>query len=135
MNKKISTRVGIITGLSILIFIIMLRNVTIPENSPIIFIQFLLLFIGITISCILLYRYYAAIQFIDALTHCIKTAITSLMIVLVGNAILFFIFSNNEPFSSFTLVLMKTIFAYSLSGLLSALFTSFIFNTFTKNRT
>jgi hypothetical protein len=27
---------------------------------------------------------------------------------------------------------MKTIFAYSISGLLSSLFSSFIFNTFTK---
>ncbi len=134
MNRKITTRVGVMTGLSILVFFLLLRNITISENSPIIFLQFLILFIGIVISCILLYRFYADIQFMDAFIHCIKTAITSLLIVMIGNAILFFVFSKNEPFSSFTLLLMKTIFAYSLSGLFSSFFTSLIFNTFTKNK-
>lgn len=132
MNKKISTRVGLVTGLSILAFIVALRNVQLAEHSPIIFLQFLILFIGILISCFLLYRYYADIQFLDAFTHCIKTAITALIIVLAGNALLFFIFSRHEPIRNFTFVLMKTIFAFSVSGLLSSFFTSFIFNTFTK---
>jgi hypothetical protein len=134
MNKKISTRVGIVTGLSILAFILFLRNIAIVENSPIIFLQFVILLVGIVVSCILLYRFYADIQFVDAFTHCIKTAITALLIVMIGYSILFLIFSKNQPFSSYTLMLMKTIFAYSLSGLFSAFFTSLIFNTFTKNK-
>ncbi len=132
MNKKISTRTGIITGLTILAFILVLRNIRLAEHSPVIFLQFMILLAGMVVSCFLLYRYYADIQFIEAFTHCIKTAITALIIVLAGNAVLFFIFSKNEPFSNFTFVLMKTIFAYTMSGLLSAFFTSLIFNTFTK---
>lgn len=134
MNKKISTRVGLTTGLGILAFILALRNMPLAENSPLIFGQFAILLLGVLVSCFLLYRYYADIKFLDSLIHCIKTAITAIIIVLMGNAILFFIFNKSEPFSSFTLVVMKTIFAFSLSGLLSAFFTSLIFNTFTKNK-
>ncbi|HQW47613.1 MAG: hypothetical protein IPL09_10930 [Bacteroidetes bacterium] len=132
MNKKISTRVGLITGLMIMVFILVLRNLKLPEQSPLVFFQFLLLFIGIIASCLLLYRYYADIKFIDAFTHCIKTSITTLMIVILGNTILYFIFSNQGPITNYTFVLMKTIFAYTFSGLLSSFFTSFLFNTFTK---
>ncbi len=93
----------------------------------------MILFMGIFVSCFLLYRYYAGISFIDSLTHCLKTLATILVIVIIGNGILFFIFSaKGEPVSNLTFLIMKTIFAYSISGLLSSLFSSFIFNTFTK---
>ena len=118
MNKKITTRTGIITSLLILSFIIFMSTLHLPANSSYNLFQFLILFIGIFTSCFLLYRYYAAISLIDSLTHCL---------------ILFFVFSpKEEPVSNLTLLIMKTIFAYSISGLLSSLFSSFIFNTFTK---
>lgn len=134
MNKKISTRVGLTTGLGILAYILLLRNINLTEHSPLILVQFLLLLTGIVISCFLLYRYYADIKFLDAFTHCVKTAITALIIVITGYAILFLLFENEKTFSKFTTELMITIFTYCFSGLLSAFFTSLIFNTFTKNK-
>jgi hypothetical protein len=133
MNKKISTRTGIITSLVILSFILFMIQLKLPVNSPYNLLQFLILFIGIFVSCFLLYKYYAGITFIDSLTHCLKTLATILVIVIFGNSLLFFIFSpKGEPVSNLTFLIMKTIFAYSASGLFSALFSSFIFNTFTK---
>lgn len=133
MNKKISTRTGIITSLVILSFIVFMIKLHLPVNSPYNLFQFMILFMGIFVSCFLLYRYYAGISFIDSLTHCLKTLATILVIVIIGNGILFFIFSaKGEPVSNLTFLIMKTIFAYSISGLLSSLFSSFIFNTFTK---
>ncbi len=133
MNKKITTRTGIITSLLILSFIIFMSTLHLPANSSYNLFQFLILFIGIFTSCFLLYRYYTAISLIDSLTHCLKTLATILVIVIIGNGILFFVFSpKEEPVSNLTFLIMKTIFAYSISGLLSSLFSSFIFNTFTK---
>ena len=133
MNKKITTRTGIMTSLLILSFITFMSSLHLPVNSPYHLFQFLILFIGIFVSCFLLYRYYAAISLIDSLAHCLKTLATILVIVIIGNGILFFVFSpKGEPFSNLTFLIMKTIFAYSISGVLSSLFSSFIFNTFTK---
>ncbi len=133
MNKKISTRTGIITALVILSFIVFMIRLKLPVNSPYNLFQFLILFIGIFVSCWLLYKHYAGISFIDSLAHGLKTLATILVIIILGNSLLFFIVSpKGEPVSNLTFLIMKTIFAYSVSGVLSALFSSFIFNTFTK---
>ncbi len=133
MNKKISTRTGIITALVILSFIVFMIRLKLPVNSPYNLLQFLILFIGIFVSCWLLYKHYAGISLIDSLAHGLKTLATILVIIILGNSLLFFIVSpKGEPVSNLTFLIMKTIFAYSVSGVLSALFSSFIFNTFTK---
>lgn len=133
MNKKISTRVGLLTGLLILVYILFLSKSKFANQSSMQFVPFMLLFIGILCSCALLYRYYAAIKPIEALTHCLKTLATILVIILFGNGLLYYLLQPKiASFSGLTFLLMKTIFAYSLSGVLSSLVSSFIFNTFTK---
>lgn len=132
MNKKISTYTGIITGIIILAFILILGSFHLPERSPVILLQYFILFLGILTSCILLYKNYADIKFVDSFTHCIRTAVTVIAIVLIGTTLLFIFFAEKKTFTAYTWSLMYTIFTYSLSGLLSSLFTSLIFNTFTK---
>ena len=133
MNKKISTRVGIITALLILMFLMVIHSMQLPANSPIIFIQFLFLFIGILASTFLLYKYYTDIKLIDAFKHCFRTLATIVVLMAIGNTILFFAFKKpSDPMSNLTIILGYTLFAYGLSGALSSFISSFIFNTFTK---
>lgn len=132
MNKKIATRTGIITGFLILAYVLTLSAQHVPSNSKLQLVQFLFLFFGIFTSVALLFRYYADIKFIDAFSHGMKTLATILTLVIFGNCILFLVFAKGEPWADLTLMIMKTIFAYSVSGLFSTVFSSFIFNTFTK---
>src|SRR5262249_30700615 len=95
--------------------------------------QFLILFGGVLTSCFFLYKYYADIKMLDAFTHCMRTVATTLFIVIIGNGILFYMVTKGHGnFSELTWLIMKTIFSYSISGILSSLFSSLIFNTFTK---
>jgi hypothetical protein len=133
MNKTISTRTGLLTGLLILFYLLLLQKFQVAANSPLVLVQFGLLFVGILISCYLLYKYYAGISYIEAFTHCGKTAAMIIVITVLGNAILYFVFTGKDsPISNLTFIIMKTIFAYGLSGLLSSFFSSYIFHTFTK---
>lgn len=133
MNKTISTRVGIITGFLILAVNLFLVKSGVSENSYLSLLQFLVLFVGVLTSCFLLYKYYADIRFMDAFSHCIKTVATVATIVLLGNVLLFFLLrEKGVPASQVNWILMKTIFAYSAGGLMASLFSSLIFNTFTK---
>lgn len=135
MNKTISTRTGLITGLFNLLFLLVIQKLNVASNSPIVLMQFLWLFIGVLVSCFFLYKYYASITFIEAFTHCAKTVALMIVIAVIGNAVLYFLFSAKESkIEALTLIIMKTVFSYGLSGLLSAFFTSFIFHTFTKNQ-
>lgn len=133
MNKKISTRVGIITSMVILSMLMIFRSYHVAANSPLIALQFVALLLGILISCFLLYRHYADITFTDTFKHCIKTLATIMVIMVAGNTLLFFILkTKDEPYSNLTVIIGYTLFAYSLSGVLSSLVSSLIFNTFTK---
>lgn len=134
MNKKISTNTGLITGICILAFSLILHSLHFDSNSPVVLLQFLIMFLGILFSSFLLYKYYADIQFLESFIHNIKTGITALVVIILGNSILFFVISKDQPFSVYTFMVMKTIFSFTLSGLFSAFFTSFIFNTFTKKK-
>lgn len=132
MNKTISTRIGILTSLIILTWNLYMGLTHIPGNSPLALLQFLFVMLGIAGSCYALTRYYASIDFLDFLKHGLRTLATIMFLIIAGNALLFFIFDSHKNFSALTLMVMKTIFSYSLSGLLSAFFTSYLFNTFTK---
>lgn len=133
MNKTISTRTGLLTGLSVLLYTLVLQRLGVAAQSPLVLFQFLLLFVGVLVSCFLLFRFYAGIRFLDAFTHCAKTVAMVIIVVIIGNAGLFFIFSpKGTPLAQLTFMIMKTVFSYALSGLLSAFFTSYIFHTFTK---
>lgn len=133
MNKTISTRTGLLTGLLILFYLLLLQKFQVAANSPLVLVQFGLLFVGILISCYLLYKYYAGISYIEAFTHCGKTAAMIIVITVLGNTVLYFVFTGKDsPISNLTFIIMKTIFAYGLSGLLSSFFSSYIFHTFTK---
>lgn len=133
MNKTISTRSGIITALLILSYILFLIKAGVQAGSSYNLYQFLILFIGIMASRFFLHRYYAGISFLDSFTHGMRTLATTIVLVIAGNTILFFIFrQSGEPVSNLTYMIMKTIFAYGVSGVLSALLSSLIFNTFTK---
>jgi|LakMenEpi03Aug12_release.lakeMendotaPanAssembly.Ray.scaffolds.fasta_scaffold1264104_2 hypothetical protein len=133
MNKTISTRSGIITGMIIFSFILLIRQFHLPEKSPLIFLQFLFLFIGLLASTFFLYKHYTAISFLDTFKHCIRTLATITVLMVLGNTLLFFILKTPEqPLSNLTILIGYTIFSYTLSGLLSSFFTSYIFHTFTK---
>lgn len=135
MNRKIAAIVGLITGMSILAFIIVLRQLNVPANSSLVFIQFLLATIGIFISCALLFKYYAGIRFIEALNHSFRTLSSIIFTVVMGNVILFIVFKDSSTsWKELNLLIMKTIFSYGLSGVLSSFFCSYIFYTFTKNK-
>ncbi|MEZ5045419.1 MAG: hypothetical protein R2831_00320 [Chitinophagaceae bacterium] len=134
MNKTISTRTGILTAIFIILYIVLLQRIHISQTSGWAFLPFLFIFLGIIISNLFLYKYYAGIAFIDVLTHSVRTLSTILFLLIVGHSILYFLFTKNNSMQEWTWMLMKTIFAYGLSGMLSAFFCSFIFYTFTKNK-
>ena len=134
MNKQISTRIGGITGMLILAFTLIMSIITLPQMAIIFTLRFAILFAGVFISCLLLYKHYTDIKFLDAFIHCVKSSITAIIIVIVGNSVLYLIFAKNKTFSNYTFDLMINIFTYSISGLLSSIVTSLIFNTFTKNK-
>lgn len=133
MNKTISTRVGLITGILILSLILILVKVHLAAESPVHLLQFLLLFSGVMVSMYLLFKYYAEIRFVEAFSHGMKTVATILILVIIGNSILFFIFSTGKDMlQQLTFLIMKTLFSYGLSGTLSSIFAAYIFKTFTK---
>jgi hypothetical protein len=137
MNKKISTRAGIIVGIFIFGFILLLRrlNIEAQSSSPIILLQFLFLFLGIVGSCFMLSKYYDAISMMDYFKHCLRTLATSIVLIVFGTIALFFILrTDGEPSSNLTIIVGYTIFAYTISGLMSSLIASFIFNTFAKKK-
>jgi hypothetical protein len=133
MNRKIATRSGLITGLAILSFNMVLVQWKFTQQSPLQLIQFSFVLFGMLGSCFMLTRHYAGISLGDYIKHCLRTLSTLMFIVIAGNTILYFIFRKpDEPWANLTFMIMKTIFSYSVSGALSAFFTSFLFNTFTK---
>ena len=133
MNKKISTRSGLITGILILAYLTLLTRYAGAAAEKYSLWQFGILSIGLLVSYYFLYHYYAGIRFSEAFVHGIKTLATTLVILIIGNSLLFLALQPAPiVFSDITYIIMKTIFSYSVSGVLSALFWSFIFNTFTK---
>ncbi len=133
MNKTISTRVGFITGILILSFILLLVKIQLAAESPLHLLQFLLLFGGVMVSLFLLFKHYTDIRLIEAFSHGMKTVATILILVIIGNSLLFFIFSKGQDMlQQLTFLIMKTLFSYGLSGTLSSLFGAYIFKTFTK---
>lgn len=136
MNKKIAVRSGLITGMLIAAYILIITSAKINANSPLIFIQYGILLIGLISSCALLYKYYADIKFLDAFIHCVRTGINALIIIILANTLLYFLLNTaaERSMKSFQWLLMKTIFSFSITGLVTAFFTSAIFNTFTKNK-
>lgn len=133
MNRKIATGTGIITAILILAYLTFLLASHTPNQAKLSLFQFLICFAGILVSCFMLYRYYADIKFSEAFIHCMKTLATILFIMILGNSIMFYLIPGADTnFEALTMVIMKTIFSYSVSGILSALFSSLIFNTFTK---
>lgn len=135
MNKTLATKTGIITSILIIAYNLILIAKKVPPSSPMALIQFLMVFIGIGISAFLLQKHYAAITFFDYLKHCMSTLSTIIFLIVVSNVILFFVLKDkSDPMSNITWLIMKVIFSFSVSGILSSFFTSFIFNTFTKNK-
>lgn len=133
MNKTISTRSGVITALLILSYILFLIKAGVQAGSGYNLFQFLILFMGIMASRFFLGRYYDGIAFLESITHGMRTLATIMVLVIAGNTILYFVFrETGEPLANLTMMIMKTIFAYGVSGLLSTLLSSLIFNTFTK---
>jgi hypothetical protein len=132
-NRKISNGVGLITGLSILCLVLVLHKMGVSPLSPVALIQFAVLMLGVFISSALLYKFYTGIQFSEAFSHNAKTVATTTLVVIVGNILLHFMLNRSAGFDrSMTFMIMKTIFAYTFSGLLSAFFSTYIFYTFTK---
>jgi hypothetical protein len=135
MNKKIATGTGIVGAILILTLNLFWIKLHIEPNSPLIQIQYLVVLFGMLVSGFLLRKYYDAIQFIDYVKHGLRLLSTLLFLVIVGSVIIFLIFREpNSPWSALTLMIMKLIFSFSVSGLLSAILTSVIFNTFTPKK-
>lgn len=133
MNKKISTRSGFLTGLSILLYLLILHRFGVHEKSPLTLLQFAILFAGVLVSSALLYKHYAGITFFESFNHNAKTVATSVVLLIIGQIMMYLIFAKGAiSGKEITFLMMKSIFAYSLSGLLSSLFCSYIFYTFTK---
>lgn len=132
-NRKISNGVGLITGLSILCLVLLFHKMGVSPQSPVAFIQFALLLMGVLVSSAFLYKFYTGIQFGEAFSHNAKTVATTTLVVIIGNILLHFLLNRDAGFDrSMTFMIMKTIFAYTFSGLLSAFFSTYIFYTFTK---
>jgi len=75
------------------------------------------------------------LPFFDYLKHCLGSLSTIIFLVVVSNVVLFFVLKDKaDPLSNITWLIMKVIFSFLVSGILSSFFTSFIFNTFTKNK-
>jgi hypothetical protein len=134
MDRKIATGVGIVAALMIHVLNLIWLKMHVVQ-SPLNQLQFLLVLLAMVVSSFLLRRYYADISLFDNFKHCLRTLSTLLFLVIVGNVIIYFIFRKpNDPWAAMTLMIMKTIFAFSMSGALSAFVTSFIFNTFTRKK-
>ncbi len=132
MNKKISTNTGAITGIVILAYMLLIRAWVSEEHSFLILGSYLILLLGMIGSTFLLYKYYADIKILDALIHNARTGITALVIILIGTTLMYIFLSPIKSFTDYNMQLMKTIFSFATSGLISSLFTSVIFNIFAK---
>lgn len=135
LHQKIATQSGLIISILIIATNLLLMSLHTPHNSPLVFIQFGLVAVAMIWSAYQLKKHYADIHFFDYFKHTLRTLSTLMFVVIVSQIILFFVFrKKTDPISNVTLIMMKTIFSYASSGLLSAFFTSLIFNTFTKNK-
>lgn len=134
MNKQISTRVGAITGILIIAYMLIIRAWIQNAQSALAFGSYLILMLGVLASTFLLYKHYTAIRFLDAFSHCVKTSITAIVIILIGTSIMYFVLNENRTFREYNIHLMYLIFSFTSSGLLSSLFSSIIFNIFAKQQ-
>ncbi|HMN32905.1 MAG: hypothetical protein IT215_03645 [Chitinophagaceae bacterium] len=132
MNKKISTNVGAITGIIILAYMLLIRAWVNEEHSYLVLGSYLLLLFGMIISTLILYKYYSDIKVIDAFIHNARTGITALVIILIGSTLMYLFLSPQKTFTDYNIQLMKIVFSFTISGLISSLFTSVIFNIFAK---
>ena len=135
MNKSIRTRAGLITGIVVIAYVLLLRFLGIPDQSPLVLAQFGIVFVGLLASTYLLFKHYAGIRFIEAFTHCTRTLATALVVILFGYTLMFWLIPSAESsMAAFNFMLMKLLFAFAFSGLLSSAFASYIFYTFTRNK-
>lgn len=135
MNKTIRTRTGLITGICVIAYTLILRALGIPDQSPLVLIQFGLVFLGLLTSSYFLHKYYAGVTFMEGFTHCTRTLATTLIIVLMGYSIIYWGSRvGNTQWSEYNFMLMKLLFSFAISGLLSSFFASYIFYTFTRNK-
>lgn len=135
MNKTIRTRTGLITGACVIAYALILRALGVPDQSPLVLIQFGLVLVGLLTSSYFLHKYYADVTFLEGLTHCTRTLATTLVIVLLGYSIIYWgSRAGNAQWSEYNFMLMKLLFSFAISGLLSSFFASYIFYTFTRNK-
>ena len=134
MNKTIRLRSGLLTGVAVLAYLLLLRFLGVSDNSPWILAQFGLVFLGLIGSSVWLYRHYAGIRFIEGFTHCTRTLATAIVVILLGYTLIYWLTQPGASFTEFNFMLMKVLFSFAVSGLLSAFFTSYIFYTFTRNK-
>ncbi len=132
MNKKISTNVGAITGIIILAYMLLIRAWVNEEHSYLVLGSYLLLLFGMIASTLFLYKYYNDIKVADAFIHNARTGITALVIILIGSTLMYLFLSPQKSFTDYNMQLMQIVFSFTISGLISSLFTSVIFNIFAK---
>jgi chromate transport protein ChrA len=97
--------------------------------------QYAFIFLGMLASCFMLRKYYDGIKMFDYFKHCLRTLATAVVIIVIGNFIIYLLMrSNEEPWSNLTIVIGSILFATTLSGMFSSLIASFIFYTFTKKK-
>ncbi len=124
-----------LTGIAIGAYSILLKYIGIADNSSLILVQYLLVWIGIIISSYLLFKYYADIKLIEAFAHNARTLATILIVVLLTYSALYIAVSQKEfSWSVFNFMLMKVIFSFALSGLIASFVTSYFFHTFTPKK-
>ncbi|MGI9192530.1 MAG: hypothetical protein ACR2IL_10440 [Chitinophagaceae bacterium] len=135
MNKTIRTRAGLITGTAVILLVLFLRLLGVPDNSPLVLLQFGLVLLGLLASSFFLHKYYAGVTFMEGLTHCTRTLATCLVVVLLGyTAIYWGSNAGKAQWNEYNFMLMKLLFSFAVSGLLSSFFASYIFYTFTRNK-
>jgi hypothetical protein len=125
MNLKGYTQIGLLTGLVILLFqLLMIRQGL--QSSPLIGLQFMLLLIGIFIA-IYLYNNANKLVILDLFMIGVRTMSSALVVLVLGAVLFYYIFPRPSD-SHFTYNLMMVIFPFGMSGALSSFVSAIIVN-------
>ena len=129
MNLKGYTQFGLLTGIIILVYQLVLIMLGM-QNSPLVGLQYLILFAGIFIS-IKIYDRENILVILDLFMVGIRTMSSTLVVLVIGAGLFYMIFPHPEG-SKFTYNLMMVIFPFGMSGALSSLVSAIIVNKLLK---
>lgn len=125
MNLKGYTQIGLLIGLCILLFQLLMIKMQLA-TSPLVGLQFAILFVGIHIA-IFLYNRANKLVILDLFIIGVRTMSSAIAVLVLGSVIFYYVFPHPAE-SKITYNLMMVIFPFGISGALSSFVSAIIVN-------